>query len=191
MKRIVIAAAMVLGLSACNSSLLSLWRVAGKSAGPASCKAGSTQLPADPDTLELSNTFSALGTWEIWEGEDAEGNPVYFLGGPTLQGPQGSGNYQVVQGTFEDDVYTFDSVITATDKDALDNPQRTAVHKVQHTIKLNVLGDSFEGTWTRTTTNTCTGAQCDPQFNQSNPDCTQTTDLRGSQIEAENRYSVN
>lgn len=190
MKRILLSAAVALGLTACNSNVLSLWLVAGKSTGPDSCTVNGGSVPPPTNTETAQNTFRSLGTWQIIKSEDAAGNDVYYLDGPQISGPQGASNFGVLQGTFEDDVYTFDAVIERTEKDALENPQRTTVRKVQATVKLTVNGDSFEGTLVRRTTNTCTGPDCQSNFSEANPDCTSTTELRGTRVEAENLHPI-
>ncbi|MFN7131633.1 MAG: hypothetical protein ACK4N5_06095 [Myxococcales bacterium] len=185
MKRIILSAVVALGLSACGGQPLTVWRVSGFSNNDLACKAGSQDLPKSTETVSATNSQGALGTWEIYEGPETEaGEATFFLVGPSIKGPKGSGTYNVIQGTFKDDVYTFDSIIEHTDKDKLDNTTRTEVRKLQNTITLNMKGSgNFTGSWKTATTNTCSGTGCDPDFNKQNVDCTSSSSLVGTKVE--------
>ena len=179
MKRSVILGLALIAGAACGPQPLTVWKVSlFRGEVPDSCYRNS--IP--PDEEHQTGVQLDLGTWELYEGPEGK----FFLTGVKVNGAANLPSNQTLEGTFQDDVYTFDVTDTLVEK-LLDGAAVLSI-SVQTTIKLTVDGDTFSGTWTQADSYGCAGTACEANFNLEHPNCTVTHQLKGARVEAENLH---
>ncbi|MGI5863219.1 MAG: hypothetical protein ACOX6T_14335 [Myxococcales bacterium] len=179
MKRSVILGLALIAGAACGPQPLTVWKVS-KFEGerPDSCYVNN--IP--PDDKHQTGVQTDLGTWELYEGPEGK----FFLAGVSVDGAAFLPSKQTLEGTFQDDVYTFDVTDTVIKK--RNEGAAVITVSVQTTIKFTVDGDTFSGTWTQTDSFDCTGTACNPNFKLENPTCTVTHQIKGARVEVENLH---
>lgn len=183
MQRTILGLLLLAAVSGCGTQPLTVWRVSlFQGERPASCYKDGVA-PAD---RHQTGVQIDLGSWEIYEGPEGK----FFLTGATVRSAA-SNNLdfdQTLEGTFENDVYTFDVIDTAVVNNKPAAPTRTTTESVQTTIRFTMDGDTFDGTWSEFETYGCIGADCAAADEIEHPDCKIEHQIKGARVDADNLH---
>jgi hypothetical protein len=177
MKTILLGTCAALAVIGCGGNLHSIWLVSvTPTAKPSSCYPKGV---VPTKTTTLKDTQQSAGNWEIYEGPDSK----FYLA-------RALSPHTVIEGSFKDNVYTFDSIVTTETKNSAENPTQTITQVSQNTFDLRINGTAMSGNWTAKYTSKCEGTACKSDFKDIDPDCSVTSPLRGRKLEAVIQHNI-